>query len=466
MYFYKRIFERTDNILNSKAVDIFENAPIPKAVMVNIIPSIISMLMVLVYNLADTFFIGQTKNAYMVAAVSLATPAFLLFMAVGMLFGIGGTSLISRLLGEGKSEKALNACSFCFWTSSAVGIIGMLIMLLGADSIAKIVGATPDTYDYVVEYLKIVAYGVPFLVLSNAFSSIIRAEGKASKAMAGMIIGNMANIILDPIMIMGMEMNVGGAAAATTIGNVLSAVFYIIHFVSGRSMLTIHPKFYKAGNGIAVGILAIGIPASLNSILMSVSNVVINNLMTNHGDMAVAGLGVAMKVNMIAVMLLIGLGTGIQPLLGYNFGAGNRKRFLGVLKFSIILAVSLSLVMTVICYAGAGPMVSAFLEEPSAYDYGMQFARIYIISGPILGILFVMINTIQSMGAALPSLILSISRQGLLFMPVLFIFNKVFGTARSLAMAQPVTDYLAAALSVILAVVAFKKYFRERKENV
>jgi len=230
MYFYKRIFERTDNILNSKAVDIFENAPIPKAVMVNIIPSIISMLMVLVYNLADTFFIGQTKNAYMVAAVSLATPAFLLFMAVGMLFGIGGTSLISRLLGEGKSEKALNACSFCFWTSSAVGIIGMLIMLLGADSIAKIVGATPDTYDYVVEYLKIVSYGVPFLVLSNAFSSIIRAEGKASKAMAGMIIGNMANIILDPIMIIGMEMNVGGAAAATTIGNVLSAVFYIIHF--------------------------------------------------------------------------------------------------------------------------------------------------------------------------------------------------------------------------------------------
>lgn len=449
--------------MNSKAAEVFENAPVPKAVLVNVIPSIISMLMVLVYNLADTFFIGQTKNAYMVAAVSLATPAFLLFMAVGMLFGIGGTSLISRLLGEGKKEKAMHACSFCFWTSAAAGAFGMLLINLAAEPVARIVGATPDTFDYVVEYLKIVSYGIPFLVIGNAFSSIIRAEGKAGTAMTGMIIGNLANIILDPVMILGLHMNVRGAAAATTIGNMLSALFYIFHFLGGRSMLTINPKLYKAGEGIAAGVLAIGVPASLNSMLMSISNVVINNLMTNHGDMAVAGLGVAMKVNMIAVMLLIGLGTGVQPLLGYNFGAGNRERFKSILKFSLIFAVSLSVVMTVICYVFAGPMVSAFLEEPSAYDFGMQFARIYIISGPILGVLFVMINTIQAMGAAVPSLILSISRQGLLFMPVLFTFNAVFGTARSLAMAQPVTDYLAAALSVVLAVLSFKKYFRERK---
>lgn len=449
--------------MNSKAAEVFENAPVPKAVLVNVIPSIISMLMVLVYNLADTFFIGQTKNAYMVAAVSLATPAFLLFMAVGMLFGIGGTSLISRLLGEGKKEKAMHACSFCFWTSAAAGAFGMLLINLAAEPVARIVGATPDTFDYVVEYLKIVSYGIPFLVIGNAFSSIIRAEGKAGTAMTGMIIGNLANIILDPVMILGLHMNVRGAAAATTIGNMLSALFYIFHFLGGRSMLTINPKLYKAGEGIATGVLAIGVPASLNSMLMSISNVVINNLMTNHGDMAVAGLGVAMKVNMIAVMLLIGLGTGVQPLLGYNFGAGNRERFKSILKFSLIFAVSLSVVMTVICYVFAGPMVSAFLEEPSAYDFGMQFARIYIISGPILGVLFVMINTIQAMGAAVPSLILSISRQGLLFMPVLFTFNAVFGTARSLAFAQPVTDYLAAALSVVLAVLSFKKYFRERK---
>ncbi|MCM1579508.1 MAG: MATE family efflux transporter [Ruminococcus sp.] len=450
---------------NNKTVEIFENAPVPKAVLVNIIPSIISMLMVLVYNLADTFFIGQTKNAYMVAAVSLATPAFLLFMAVGMLFGIGGTSLISRLLGEGHKERAKQSCSFCFYTGLGAGIAGMLIILIGAEPVAKIVGATPDTYDYVIEYLKIVAFGIPFLVVSNAFSSIIRAEGKASTAMAGMIIGNLANIILDPVMILGLKMNVAGAALATTIGNVLSAGFYLAHFLRGKSILTISPKYYRATGGIAAGVFAIGIPASLNSILMSTSNVIVNNLMTRHGDMAVAGLGVAMKVNMIAVMLLIGLGTGIQPLLGYNFGAGNKKRFMEILKFSLTLAISLSLVMTAVCYMGARPMVSAFLEDQSALDYGMSFARIYIYSGPILGVLFVMINTIQSMGAAVPSLILSVSRQGLLYIPVLFTFNRIYGTATSLAAAQPVTDYLAAALSIILEIVAFKKYFKDKSER-
>ena len=451
--------EKKDN-----TVEIFENAPIPKAVFVNIIPSIISMLMVLIYNLADTFFIGQTKNALMVAAVSLATPAFLFFMAVGMLFGIGGTSLISRMLGQGRRREAGNACSFCFWTGTAVGVVGMTVILVASDAVCALVAgaAQPETLAYVKQYIMIVALGVPFLVISNIFSTIIRAEGKANKAMIGMILGNVANIVLDPVMILFFGWNVAGAAVATVIGNVLSAGFYIIHFVSGRSMLTIRLREYRAGGKIATGVMAIGIPASLNSVLMSTSNVLINKLMVGHGDMAVAGLGVAMKVNMVAVMLLIGVGTGVQPLLGYNFGAGNRRRFVSILRFSLILALSLSLVMTAICYLGAGPMVNAFLEQPEAYDYGMKFARTLIISGPVLGILFVMINTIQAMGAAIPSMILSISRQGLLYIPVLFTFHAIFGSAEMLVMAQPVTDYMAVILSVILSIVAFRKYFVDR----
>ncbi len=454
------------NNKSDKTVEIFENAPVPKAVFLNIIPSIISMLMVLVYNLADTFFIGQTKNAYMVAAVSLATPAFLFFMAVGMLFGIGGTSLISRMLGQGKKEDARHACSFCFWTGAIVGVIGMVVILVANDPVCALVGATPATEKYVKQYLMIVALGVPFLVIGNTFSSIIRAEGKANKAMMGMILGNVANIILDPVMILFLGWNVAGAAVATVIGNVLSAVFYIAHFMTKGTMLTINPKEYRADNKIATGVMAIGIPASLNSILMSTSNVLVNKLMTVHGDMAVAGLGVAMKVNMVAVMLLIGVGTGIQPLLGYNFGSGNRKRFLGVLRFSLILAVTMSIIMSVICYLGAGPMVNAFLKEPDAYSFGMDFARKLIISGPVLGILFVMMNTIQSMGAAIPSLILSISRQGVLYLPVLFLFNAVFHSAGMLVMAQPVTDYLATALSIILMIISYRKFFIEQKATV
>lgn len=446
-----------------KTTEIFRDAPIPKAVFFNIIPSVISMIMVLVYNLADTFFIAQTKDAYMVAAVSLATPAFLIFMAIGILFGVGGTSFISRMLGEGKKEMAKKASSFCFWTGTVVGILGMVFIWVAIDPLCKIVGSSADTQEYVKEYLLILSVGVPFLIIGNSFSNIIRAEGKANKAMMGMILGNITNIILDPIMILGFGWNVVGAAVATVIGNVVGAVFYIAHFLSGKSMLSIHPKNFMAAGGIAAGVLGIGIPASFNSILMSVSNIVVNNLMAHHGDMAVAGLGVAMKVNMVVVMLLIGVGTGLQPLLGYCYGAGNRTRFLGVLKFSIGLAIVLSAVMTVICYAGAGPMVRAFLEDADAYDYGMQFARTLILSGPVLGVLFVLVNMIQAMGAAIPSLLLSVSRQGLVYLPVLFLFNKVFDTPRMLVMAQPVTDYMAVLLAAVLGIAAFRNGFDKKR---
>ncbi len=446
--------------MQDKTQQIFRDAPVPKAVLTNVIPSIVSMIMVLVYNLADTFFIGQTKNAYMVAAVSVATPAFLLFMAVGMLFGIGSTSLISRMLGEGKKEEAKRTSSFSFWTSLVVGVISMIVIWIFNTPICRAIGASDDTVEYATQYLAIVALGIPFLIISNAFSNIIRAEGQATKAMMGMIIGNLINIVLDPIMILGFGWNVAGAAIATVLGNVFSAVFYIMHLVSKKSMLSIRLKDYSAKKKILIGVFSIGIPASLNSILMSTSNIVINKFMMQHGDMAVAGLGVAMKVNMIAVMLLIGVGTGIQPLLGYCFGAGNKKRYLAVLKFSIIFGLILSAIMTMICYFGAAPLVTAFLEDEQAFQYGFSFSRIYILSGPILGILFIFMNAIQSMGAAIPSLILSVSRQGIIYFPILIMISLISNTPQNLAMTQPLTDYIAAALSIVLFIIAYKKRFQ------
>lgn len=451
--------------MKDKTTEIFANAPVPKAVLSNVIPSVISMLMVLVYNLADTFFIGQTKNALMVAGVSVATPAFLLFMAVGMLFGIGGTSLISRMLGEGKKQKARNTSSFCFWTGFIIGVISAILIIIFAEPVCRLIGASDDTISYATEYLRIVGLGIPFLIVSNSFSNIIRAEGRAQIAMMGMVIGNLINIVLDPLMILTFNWTVAGAAIATVLGNVFSAGFYIYHIVKKSDILSIKLKDYQAGNRIATGVMAIGIPASLNSVLMSFSNILVNNLMAKHNDMAVAGLGVAMKINMIAVMLLIGVGVGIQPLLGFCFGAGNKKRYLGILKFSTILAICLSLVMTIICYFGANILVKAFLDEPNAFDYGFSFSRIYIYSGPVMGILFVYINAIQSIGAALPALILNVSRQGLVYIPVLFTFNAVFNTPKMLAAAQPVTDYAAATLAVILFIFAFKKYFKESKKQ-
>ena len=452
--------------MQDKTTEIFWDAPVPKAVITNVVPSIISMIMVLIYNLADTFFIGQTKNAYMVAAISVATPAFLLFMAIGMLFGIGGTSLISRSLGEGKTEKAKNASSFCFWTGLCIGILAMILLFIFAVPVSRAIGASDDTIGYTSQYMRIVSTAIPFLIISNSFSNIIRAEGNANIAMMGMLIGNMINIVLDPIMILALGWDVAGAAVATVLGNIFAAVFYIRHLLSKNAMLSIHPKYYKAKERIAAGVLSIGIPASLNSIMMSLSNIIVNNIMIHYGDMAVAGLGVAMKVNMIVVMLLIGLGTGIQPVLGYCFGAGDRKRYMAILKFSLILAFGLSAVMTVICYCGAGPLVHAFLEDPDAFTYGISFARIYIYSGPVMGLLFVFINAIQSTGAALPALILSISRQGIIYLPVLFLFRSIFNSATMLAAAQPITDYLSTILAIVLFISTYRKYFPRVQERV
>lgn len=449
---------------NDKATQIFANAPVYKAVIFNVIPSIISMLMVLVYNLADTFFIGQTKNPLMVAGVSVATPAFLLFMAVGMLFGIGGTSLISRLLGEGNYKRAQHTSSFCFWSGLTIGVVCAIFIFIFARPVCNAIGASKDTIGYASQYLRIVSLGIPFLIISNSFSNILRAEGCANAAMMGMIVGNMMNVVLDPVLILGFKWNVAGAAIATVIGNVFSAGFYLIHLLKKNTLLSIKLSDYKIRGGIATGVFAIGIPASLNSILMSVSNILVNNKMVHYGDMAVAGLGVAIKVNMIVVMLLIGLGVGIQPLLGYCYGAGNKKRYLDVLKFSTVCAVILSMIMTTICYFGAGTLVNAFLENKDAYEFGVLFSRTYIYSGPIMGILFVFINAIQSMGAAIPALILNVSRQGLVYIPILFVFDKFFSKARMLAAAQPVTDYIAVALAIILFIIAYKKYFTESKK--
>lgn len=449
--------------MKDKTQQIFRDAPVPKAVLTNVIPSIISMLMVLVYNLADTFFIGQTKNPLMVAAVSIATPAFLLFMAIGMLFGIGGTSMISRMLGEGKKDIAKKASSFCFWTGTIIGVISLVLVSVFSAPICRLIGASDATTGYASEYLSIVALGIPFLIISNSFSNIIRSEGQATVAMMGMIIGNIINIILDPVMILVLGWNVAGAAIATVLGNIFSAVFYIAHLLSKKSMLSINPKDYTLDKKVSLGVLAIGIPASLNSILMSVSNIAINTFMSAHGDIPVAGLGVAMKVNMIAVMLLIGVGTGIQPLLGYCFGAGNDKRYIAVLKFSLCFAFGLSIIMTCICYFGAAPLAKAFLDDNEAFGYAFSFSRIYILSGPILGILFVFMNAIQSMGAAIPSLILSVSRQGIIYFPILITINFVSNSPTHLAMTQPMTDYLAMILSVVLFAIAYKKYFNSKR---
>lgn len=441
---------------NKESMEIFSKAPVAQAVFKNVLPAMAAMLMVLVYNLADTFFIGQTHDALQVAAVSLATPVFLIFMAVGTVFGIGGTSVISRALGEGKEDYAKKVCSFCMWSCILIGIILAALFLIFMNPILSLIGASSDTWDLTKTYLTIVACSGPFVLISNCYTNVIRAEGKSGHAMMGQLLGNLFNVILDPIMILGFGWNIAGAAIATVIGNVIGAGYYICYFLREKSSLSIRFQDLTVKNRVCSSVLAIGIPAALGSLLMSVSQIIINSQMAEYGDMAIAGMGVAMKVITITGMVCMGLGQGVQPLLGYCVGAKLWKRFQDVFRFSAIFALLLGTFLTILCYFSVNQIVSVFLTDATAFDYAVQFSRILLTTSFLFGLFYVLVNGIQAMGAATASLIISLSRQGIIYIPALFILKAALGLT-GLAWAQPAADLFSTILAAALYVKTYRK---------
>ncbi len=443
-----------------KSLEVFENAPVGKAVLQNALPAMAAMLMVLIYNLADTFFIAQTHDDLMVAAVSLATPVFLLFTAVGTIFGIGGVSVISRAMGEGRKEYARRVSSFCMWSSVGVGIAMSILFLVFMNQILSFVGASRDTWDYAKTYLVIVSFSGPFVLISNCFSNVIRAEGQSGKAMMGQVIGNLLNVVLDPLMILVFKWDIAGAAIATVIGNVAGAIYYILYLRSGKSTLSIGIKDFSLKDNIASGVLKIGIPAALGSFLMSISSIIMNAQMTKFGDMALAAVGVAMKVTMMTGMVCIGLGQGVLSLLGYSVGAKNWKRYKSILRFSLIFAFILSTTLTLLCYIFINQIVGVFLTDAGAFDYGVSFSRILLCTSFLFGVFYVLTNALQAAGAARESLIVNISRQGLIYIPAMFLLGSLFHET-GLIWAQPVADVLSLLLAVILYVRASKKFLKD-----
>lgn len=438
------------------SMESFAQGSVPKMVLRNALPAMAAQLMVLIYNLADTFFIAQTHNDYMIAAVSLATPVFLIFMSLGTLFGIGGTSVISRALGAKKQDYARKVSAFCMWGCVIVGGILMVIFWTCMDSLLHILGASADTINYTREYLNIVVSCGVFSMISNCYSNIIRAEGKASVATTGTIVGNLLNVILDPIMITVLGWNVAGAAWATVIGNTVAALYYIIYFLRGKSSLSISIKQASVKDGICKSVMAIGIPAALGTLLMSISQVITNSQMATYGDLAVAAYGVASKVIMIVAMIGLGVGMGVQPLLGFCHGSNNRKRFNSILKFSCFLGLVICIVMALICTVFTEPIVKVFLTEATALSDGITFTRIMISTGWLFGLYYVLLNALQAMGAATPSFIVSVCRQGVIYIPMVFILGGIL-SANGLVWAQPVADILSLLLVMILLLFQLKK---------
>ena len=444
--------------------DLFEKAPVPKAVATMAVPTMISMLVVVIYNMADTFFIGQTKDPLQVAAVSLATPVFMIFMALGHLFGIGGSSAISRALGERRKDRAWHISSFCCYGSLGLGVMVAVISVLGMEQILHLIGASENTIGFARQYLTIISIGAPTIMFSTAFANILRGEGASRESMVGNLLGTIVNIILDPVMILGLGWGVSGAALATIIGNIAACFFYISYYVRGKSMLSIHVKDFRMGEGIAASVAAIGIPASLNNILMSFANIILNQALVGYGDTPVAAMGVALKSNMLVVLLQIGLCVGIQPLIGYNYGSGNKKRLMQVFKFTSVVSVIMGMLLTLFMIIARKTMIQVFINDAEVVSYGIRMVVALQLSAPFIGILFLCINTIQGMGKALPSLILTVCRQGLIFIPLIFILNALLGLD-GVIYAQPAADYLSILVGIMICVHLFRSMEHRESEN-
>ena len=439
-------------------IESFEKDSIASVVIKNSIPALIAMIMVMVYNLADVFFIGLTHDDLQVAAVSLASPVFMIFMSLGTLFGVGGTSVISRALGAGKKEYAKKVSSFCMWGSVALGILLMAVLWIFMDKITVMLGANEETFQYASEYLTIVVGAGVFSMLSNCFSSIIRTEGAPMKAMTGTVIGNLINLILDPIMILGFKWGIVGAAVATVIGNAAATAYYLLYFLSGKSNLSIHPKHFSMKDGIFTGVMAIGISASLVNMLVSVSAIVVNSQLGKYADASMyqAGYGVSSKVIMIITLIGIGIGSGVQPFLGYCFGAKNKERLTKGIRFSALFATIACLIVSVLCYVFAPQIVNVFLTDDTALECGVHFTRILLTTAWLIGAFGICQNTLQAIGAATPALLASIIRQAVIFIPALFILQAAVGLD-GLLWAQPVADVLSLIVVVLMLVIRIKK---------
>lgn len=445
--------------------DVFEKYPVPKAVMTLGLPMVLSMLVTIFYNMADTFFVGQTGDANQVAAVSLTTPVFMLLMAVGNIFGMGGSALISRLLGEKKAEKIKYVSSFCFYAGIIAGLFMMLLFLAGMPTVLKLIGCSVNTRGFAEEYLRYIAFGAVFVVVATAFNNVVRGEGAAKTAMIGMMLGTVVNLILDPVMILGMNMGVAGAALATVLGNVATVVYYICYFYRGKTGLSILPKYFKAGDRILTGVFATGIPVSVNNVLMSTANIILNNFLAKYGDAQVAAMGVAMKVNMLVILVQIGLSSGVMPLVGYCYGAGNLSRMKKTMKFTALCNVIMGSVITVVYFIFTEPIIHAFIDNQAVIGYGIDMLRALMISGPFIGIMFVINFSIQSMGKALPSLILALSRQGLAFFPILIVADRFIGLD-GIIFAQPLADLVSMVMALLIIRIILRNLAKKHDRQV
>lgn len=408
--------------------ELFETMPIPRAVATLAIPTIISQVVTMIYNLADTFFVGQIGDPYMVAAVSLVSPWFNLLTALGNLFGLGGGSLISRMMGRNNHADIKYVSAFSLWGGGAATLCFSLLTYLFRVPLLNFLGASSDTFSYAQSYLNwvVVLGGVPTM-LSLSMGHLLRSEGHARPASMGMMFGGILNVVLDPILIFGFHLDVAGAAIATAFSNLASVLFFAVMYLrlGNKTAVSLKPKYFTFR--FIRPVFSVGLASALATALGNASNMVIVKLSSGYGDIPVAAYGIVKRIDQFPLNVSMGLCQGFMPLVGYNYASKNYKRMRGVSFFSWKTAAIMSACF-VACFAIFSPQIlHLFIPEQQTSSLGATFLRIACLAVPFTTVNFLISYTLQAMGKGTQSAILTFSRQGLLNIPLLILMNAVLG---------------------------------------
>lgn len=450
--------------------EVFERMPVPKALATLAIPTIISQLITMIYNLADTFFIGLAKNPSMTAASSVAFTLVFMMNALPNLFGVGGGSLISRLLGEKKDKEASGVASFSFYMTLIFAFVYSLVVFIFMDPVLRMLSATDTSIVFARQYaFWVVVIGAIPATLSMTMAQLLRSEGFAGKASFGLGLGGVLNIILDPIfmfVILDKGNEVKGAAIATMISNVVVLVYFIINYliIKKKSVISLNPKIALLKFEYIKSVFAVGIPSALGSLLACIANIVINNLAVGYSDVVpdvkdvpVASIGIAKKIDMLPMNVGFGLCQGMMPLVAYNYASGDHKRMRDVARVARNASMIFAGLCIIFFQIFASEIAGVFInDEPNTKAMSAAFLRILCLSVPFMLFNLQISFSFQAMGMGKQSLILSSLRQGVVNIPLLFVMDKLFGLY-GIVWTQLISDIITGVISYIIYRRSLKK---------
>ena len=455
---------------DAQKTELFESMPIPRAVMKLAIPTVLSSLVMVLYNLADTYFVGMLNNAVENAAVTLAAPLLLAFNAVNNLFGVGSSSMMSRSLGKKDYETVYRSAAFGFYCSIFAGLLFSIAYTVFQVPLLNLLGATEETLGATIGYARwTVTFGAVPAILNVVLAYLVRAEGAAMHASIGTMSGCFLNILLDPIFILpwGLNMGAEGAGLATFLSNCVACLYFfvLLYVKRGRTYVCVNPKMFSFKRHIVVGVCAVGIPASIQNLLNVTGMSVLNNFTSAFGSNAVAAMGIAQKINSVTVQIALGLSQGIMPLISYNYASGNIKRMKKTFFFTARIALVFLVLMEIAYYAGARTWVGLFMQDQQIVDYGARFLQGFCLGMPFLAIDFLAVGVFQACGLGKNAFLFAILRKVVLEIPALVLLNALF-PLYGLAYAQFAAELVLAIAAVIVLARLFRRLERRYQPKV